>query len=92
MAELVGNVLVGQSGGPTSVINASVAGIVSEALNHECIEEIYGTLNGVLGMAQALDSDGLTPPQKEKVGVILDSGKSLMALLSIAAWVRFLRR
>jgi 6-phosphofructokinase 1 len=50
MAELVGNVLVGQSGGPTSVINASVAGIVSEALNHECIEEIYGALNGVLGI------------------------------------------
>ena len=52
MAELVGNVLVGQSGGPTSVINASVAGIISEALNHECIEEVYGTLNGVLGLLQ----------------------------------------
>jgi len=50
MPELVGNVLVGQSGGPTSVINASVAGIVAEALNHECIEEIYGSLNGVLGI------------------------------------------
>jgi 6-phosphofructokinase 1 len=44
--------LVGQSGGPTSVINASVAGIIAEALNHECIEEIYGTLNGVLGLLQ----------------------------------------
>ena len=52
MYELVGNVLVGQSGGPTSVINASVAGIVAEALNHVCIEEIYGTLNGVLGLLQ----------------------------------------
>ncbi|HTZ20118.1 MAG TPA: 6-phosphofructokinase [Opitutaceae bacterium] len=52
MAELVGNVLVGQSGGPTSVINASVAGVVTEALNHACIEEIYGTLNGVLGILQ----------------------------------------
>ena len=52
MAELVGNVLVGQSGGPTSVINASVAGIINEALNHECIEEIYGALNGVLGILQ----------------------------------------
>ncbi|OAM89384.1 6-phosphofructokinase [Termitidicoccus mucosus] len=50
MAELVGNVLVGQSGGPTAVINASIAGVVSEALNHECIEEIYGSLNGVLGI------------------------------------------
>ena len=52
MAELVGNVLVGQSGGPTAVINASVAGIISEALNHECIEEVYGSLNGVLGILQ----------------------------------------
>ena len=52
MAELVGNVLVGQSGGPTSVINASVAGIIAEALNHSCVEEIYGTLNGVLGILQ----------------------------------------
>jgi ATP-dependent phosphofructokinase / diphosphate-dependent phosphofructokinase len=49
-AELVGNCLVGQSGGPTAVINASVAGAVSEALNHGCIEEIYGCLNGVLGI------------------------------------------
>ena len=48
--ELVGNVLVGQSGGPTAVINASVAGVVAEALNHSCIEEIYGSLNGVLGI------------------------------------------
>jgi 6-phosphofructokinase len=52
MADLVGNVLVGQSGGPTSVINASLAGIVAEALNHESIEEIYGGLNGVLGILQ----------------------------------------
>ncbi len=43
---------MGQSGGPTAVINASVAGIVAEALNHECIEEIYGALNGVLGILQ----------------------------------------
>ena len=50
MAELVGNCLIGQSGGPTAVINASVAGAITEALNHECIEEIYGCLNGVLGI------------------------------------------
>lgn len=50
MAELVGNCLIGQSGGPTAVINASVAGVVAEALNHTSIEEIYGSLNGVLGL------------------------------------------
>jgi ATP-dependent phosphofructokinase / diphosphate-dependent phosphofructokinase len=50
MAELVGNLLVGQSGGPTAVINASLAGVLQEAGRHECIEEIYGGLHGILGM------------------------------------------
>jgi len=50
MAELVGNSLIGQSGGPTAVINASVAGVVAEALHHASIEEVYGSLNGVLGL------------------------------------------
>jgi 6-phosphofructokinase len=51
MAEVLeGNCLVAQSGGPTSVINASIAGVVQEALEHPCIEEIYGGLNGVLGI------------------------------------------
>src|SRR4029077_33427 len=50
MSELVGNLLVGQSGGPTAVINASLAGVLQEAGKHECIEEIYGGLNGILGI------------------------------------------
>jgi ATP-dependent phosphofructokinase / diphosphate-dependent phosphofructokinase len=50
MTELVGNLLVAQSGGPTSVINASLAGVITEAGRHECIEEIYGGANGILGI------------------------------------------
>lgn len=50
MAELVGNLLVAQSGGPTCVINASLAGVIQEAGRHECIEEIYGGANGILGI------------------------------------------
>lgn len=50
MAELQGNLLVAQSGGPTCVINASVAGVITEAGRHEAIEEIYGGLNGILGI------------------------------------------
>jgi 6-phosphofructokinase len=50
MAELVGNLLVAQSGGPTAVINASVAGVIQEAGRHGCIEEIYGGANGILGI------------------------------------------
>ena len=48
--QLEGNCLIAQSGGPTSVINSSLAGAINEALNHESIEEIYGGLNGVLGI------------------------------------------
>src|SRR5258706_13134173 len=50
MAEMVGNLLVAQSGGPTAVINASLAGVIQEAGKHECIEEIYGGANGILGV------------------------------------------
>ena len=50
MAELNGNLLVAQSGGPTCAINASIAGVITEAGKHEGIEEIYGGLNGILGI------------------------------------------
>jgi ATP-dependent phosphofructokinase / diphosphate-dependent phosphofructokinase len=50
MAELVGNLLVAQSGGPTSVINSSLAGVIQGAGRHEFIEEIYGGANGILGI------------------------------------------
>jgi ATP-dependent phosphofructokinase / diphosphate-dependent phosphofructokinase len=50
MAELRGNLLVAQSGGPTAVINASVAGVIQQAGKHEYIEEQYGGANGILGI------------------------------------------
>jgi ATP-dependent phosphofructokinase / diphosphate-dependent phosphofructokinase len=50
MAELRGNLLVAQSGGPTAVINASVAGVIQQAGKQEVIEELYGGLNGILGI------------------------------------------
>jgi ATP-dependent phosphofructokinase / diphosphate-dependent phosphofructokinase len=51
MPDLVGNLLVAQSGGPTCAINASLAGVITEAGKHpDQIEEIYGGLNGILGI------------------------------------------
>jgi signal transduction histidine kinase/ActR/RegA family two-component response regulator len=44
--------------------------------------EIRTPLNGVLGMAQSLVADGLSEHQTEKVNVILESGKTLTALLN----------
>lgn len=37
-----GNAIVGQSGGPTSVINCSLAGVIEEAMKTSDIEHIYG--------------------------------------------------
>ncbi len=48
--ELIGNLLVAQSGGPTAVVNSTLAGVINEALNYECIEEIYGSINGISGI------------------------------------------
>ena len=47
---LKGNLLVGQSGGPTAVINASLAGVIEEAKKRSEIDDIYGTVNGVEGL------------------------------------------
>ena len=42
------NAVVGQSGGPTAVINASLYGTVYEALNREDeIGTVYGMINGI---------------------------------------------
>jgi len=47
---LKGTMVVGQSGGPTAVINASLAGAVLEAKRHPEITSIYGSLDGILGV------------------------------------------
>ncbi len=47
---LKGTMVIGQSGGPTAVINASLAGAVLEAKRHAEIEGIYGSLDGILGV------------------------------------------
>lgn len=47
-----GNMIIGQSGGPTAVINCSVYGAVQEALRHPQIDGIYGMLHGIQGFLQ----------------------------------------
>ena len=44
------NCLVAQSGGPTSVINATIAGIVKANQLNPLYEHVYGGLNGVEGI------------------------------------------
>ncbi|MBQ3904168.1 MAG: 6-phosphofructokinase [Eubacterium sp.] len=44
------NMIIGQSGGPTAVINSSLAGTVEYALQSETIGKVYGMLNGIEGL------------------------------------------
>ena len=43
------NLIVGQSGGPTAVINSSLYGVVSEGLRQSSIGTVYGMVNGIEG-------------------------------------------
>lgn len=43
------NLLVGQSGGPTAVINGSLYGVVSEGLDNPAIGKVIGMVNGIEG-------------------------------------------
>ena len=47
-----GKAVVGQSGGPTAVINSSLVGVVQEALKHSEIEAVYGAINGIKGVLE----------------------------------------
>ena len=49
MKNLVGACIFGQSGGPTSVINASAAGVFLEALKQNNITAVYGAAHGIKG-------------------------------------------
>lgn len=50
---LKGNAIIGQSGGPTAVINASLCGVIQSAMNHpQHIPVIYGMKYGIEGFLQ----------------------------------------
>ncbi len=44
------NCMIAQSGGPTSAINASIAGIISAVTESGCYDKIYGAIHGVSGL------------------------------------------
>jgi 6-phosphofructokinase 1 len=50
MSGLSGKVLIAQGGGPTAVINQSVAGVVLEARKFPQVTRIYGAMHGVRGV------------------------------------------
>jgi 6-phosphofructokinase 1 len=65
-----GNALIGQSGGPTCVINQSLVGIVEAAKASKSIERVYGALHGIKGVLE---------------GKLIDLGKESKATLEAVA-------
>ena len=45
-----GNALIGQSGGPTAVINQSLVGLIEACVQAPPIRDVYGALNGIQGV------------------------------------------
>ena len=52
MAKLIGNAVVGQSGGPTAAINATLSGVIRGAIAADEIKTLYGMRNGVEGLLE----------------------------------------
>ena len=50
--KLIGSCIFGQSGGPTSVINASAYGVIRAALDAEEITKVYGAAHGIKGVLE----------------------------------------
>ena len=49
---LRGACVIGQSGGPTSVINSSAYGVIRTALDTDCITKVYGAAHGIKGVLE----------------------------------------
>ena len=50
MSQLKGACIIGQSGGPTAVINASAYGVIRTALDNPNITKVYGAAHGIRGV------------------------------------------
>lgn len=47
------NCFIGQSGGPTVAINASLAGIIHECIKSQKFDHVYGMVNGIMGLLES---------------------------------------
>ena len=68
MMPIEGRLVVGQSGGPTSVINSSLVGVVCEAQMHSRVTGVYGMRYGISGL---LDQDLVDLAQESEETLLL---------------------
>ncbi len=65
------NIAVGQSGGPTTVINASLYGVIKEACdNNDKIDKIYGMINGIEGFIEGKIIDIIGKVSEEEIELL----------------------
>lgn len=65
------NIAVGQSGGPTTVINASLYGVIKEACdNNDKIDKIYGMINGIEGFIEGKVIDIIGKVSEEEIELL----------------------
>ena len=66
---LVGTAIIGQSGGPSAVINASAYGVIKTALESEYITTVYGAFHGIVGVLndRLMIMDKEDPKELEKM-------------------------
>jgi 6-phosphofructokinase 1 len=77
MAGLRGNAIVGQSGGPTAVINQSLAGVIGAASEAAGIERLLGARHGVKGILSGSFVDLKTVPRDTIEAVAATPGAGL---------------
>ena len=77
---LRGNALIGQSGGPTCVINQSLVGIVEAARASDEISNVYGAVHGIQGI---LDGNLIDLGKESKETLERVAGTPCAALRSV---------
>jgi 6-phosphofructokinase 1 len=77
MSNLKGSCIFGQSGGPTSVINASAAGVIQEALKQEVITRVFGAAHGIRGILDDVLYD-MTKETEEELNLLRTTPSSAL--------------
>jgi 6-phosphofructokinase len=91
------NLLIVQGGGPTQMLNATLAAIVNEARASGAFERIWGARSGMKGLlnGEAIDLDRLSPAEVEAMrtspGAALGSSRAKLTEEDLARLTKCLR-
>ena len=75
---LKGALIIGQSGGPSSVINSSAYGCIRTALDADCITKVYGAYHGIKGV---LNDELLCMDEEDRAELSFDDDAVVVRVL-----------